>query len=325
MKRRVFISVLGAATWPGRARAQRPGKPVIGFLSVGLASDRGREHLIAAVHQGLSERGFSVGRNVEIEFRWAGADFDRLPDLAGELVGRQVAVIFAGADFAARAAKAKTADIPIVFAIGSDPIQWGLVDSLNRPGGNATGTTWISTELQVKRLELLHELVPSARIAILSNANSVDSETATKMLQTAARGIGLEVIAIQTRHDGDLDAAIERVANSGAGALLIANDSFFNIRRHRIVALVAHHRMPTMYDLRASVEAGGLSSYGASQLDAVRQAGVYVGRVLKGEKPAELPVQTPTRFQFVLNLKTAKALGLTIPPSVLERADEVIE
>jgi len=324
MRRRDFLGVLsGAAAWPFGARAQQASIPVIGYLSVGAADERA--HLISAFHQGLSEIGFVAGRDVNIEYRWAGAQFDRLPELARELVGRKVAVILAASDFAARAAKATTTSTPIIFAIGSDPINTGLVDSLNRPGANMTGATWISSELQSKRLEILRELIPSGQIAILRNPKSPDGEYATGQLQIAASRIGQQLLAFNASNDAELHEAIANIAKSGAKAVLVINDPFFNIRRHLLVELVARYRIPTMYDLRAFVEAGGLLNYGASQPDTYRQAGIYVGRVLKGEKPADLPVQQPTKFEFVINLKTAKALGLTVPPTLIARADEVIE
>jgi putative ABC transport system substrate-binding protein len=324
MQRREFITLLGgAAAWPLGARAQQAAMPVIGFLSVGEAVERA--HLLAAFNQGLNETGFVVDRSVAIEYRWAGDQFDRLPGLASELVSRQVTVILAASDYAASAAKSATTTTPIIFVIGSDPIRLRLVDSLNRPGNNLTGMTWISADLLAKRLQLLHDLVPSGQIAILSNSNSPDSEFMKGLLQAAARSIRQQLIVIETTNNGDLDAIIANVAASGAGALLIVNDPFFNNRRHQLVALVARHRLPTMYDLRLYVEAGGLLSYGASQPDAYRQAGTYVGRVLRGEKPADLPVMLPTKFELIFNLKTAKALGLTVPPSLLARADEVIE
>jgi putative ABC transport system substrate-binding protein len=324
MRRREFLVVLsGAAAWPLVARAQQASMPVIGYLSVGAADERA--HLIGAFHQGLSEIGFVAGRDANIEYRWAGGQFDRLPELARELVGRKVAVILAASNFAARAAKAATTSTPIIFAIGSDPVNAGLVDSLSRPGGNVTGATWISSELQSKRLEILRELIPSGQIAILRNPKSPDGEYATGQLQMAASSIGQQLFAFDASNDAELDEAIANIAKSGAGALLIINDAFFNIRRHHLVEMVARYRIPTMYDLRAFVEAGGLLNYGASQPDVYRQAGIYVGRVLKGEKPADLPVQQPTKFEFVINLKTAKALGLTVPPTLIARADEVIE
>ena len=306
IRRREFVAVLGgAATWPLPARAQQQPMPVIGYLSVGAADERA--HLISAFHQGLSEIEFVAGWDANIQYRWAGGQFDRLPELARELVGRKVAVILAASNFAARAAKATTTLTPIIFAIGSDPVNTGLVDSLNRPGGNVTGATWISSELQSKRLEILRELIPSGQIAILINPNSPDGEYATGQLQMAASRIGQQLFAFNASNDAELDEVIANIAKSGAGALLIINDAFFNIRRHLLVELVARYRIPTMYDLRAFVEAGGLLNYGASQPDAYRQAGIYVGRVLKGEKPADLPVQQPTKFEFVINLKTASA------------------
>ena len=325
MRRRHFITLLGgtAVVWPLVAHAQQPLTPVIGYLSVGAPDERA--HLISAFHQGLSEVGFVVGRDADIEYRWAGVQFDRLPELARELVGRKVAVILAGSDYAALAAKATTTSTPIIFAIGSDPINMGLVDSLNRPGGNMTGTTWISNELQSKRLEILRELIPSGQIAILRNPQDPDGDYTTGRLQMAASRIGQQLSAFNAGNDAELDDAIANIAKSGAAALLVINGPFFNSRRRLLVETVARYRIPAMYDLRAFAEAGGLLNYGASQPDAFRQAGIYVARVLKGEKPADLPVQQPTKFELVINLKTAKALGLAVSPTLIARADEVIE
>jgi putative ABC transport system substrate-binding protein len=325
MRRREFITLLGgtAIAWPLVAHAQQASIPVIGYLSVGAPDERA--HLISAFHQGLSEVGVVAGRNADIEYRWAGVQFDRLPELARELVGRKVAVILAGSDYAALAAKATTTSTPIIFAIGSDPINIGLVDRLNRPGGNMTGATWISNELQSKRLEILRELIPSGQIAILRNPKDPDGDYATGRLQMAASKIGQQLLAFNASNDAELDEAIANIAKSGASALLVVNGPFFNSLRRLLVDTVARYRIPAMYDLRAFVEAGGLLNYGASQPDAFRQAGIYVGRVLKGEKPADLPVQQPTKFELVINLKTAKALGLTVPPTLIARADEVIE
>ena len=297
--------------------------PTIGFVSVGAATQR--THLLAAFDQGLKEVGFVLGRNVTAEYRWAGDQFDRLPGLAKELVDRQVSVILAGSDYAARAAQSATTTIPIIFVIGSDPLRWRLVDSLNRPGKNLSGTTFISTELQAKRLQLLNDLVPSRQIALLRNSNNPDSEIVKEHLQAAARGIGLQLIDFEITNKGNLETTIADIAARGAGALLIANDPYFNNQRNQLIALVAKHRIPTMYDLCHYVEAGGLLSYGASQPDAYRQAGVYVGKVLRGERPAELPVQQPIKFDLVINLKTANALGLVVPSHLQQLASDVIE
>jgi ABC-type uncharacterized transport system substrate-binding protein len=325
MRRREFITILGGAAaapsilWPLAARAQRPALPVIGFLST-FSADAGRT---AAFKQGLKETGYVEGQNVAIEYRWADDQIDRLPALLADLVGRRVAVIFAtGGLGAVPAAKAATQTIPIVFTTGADPVAAGLVASLNRPGGNATGVSVFSAVLGGKRLELLHEAMPTVtKIALL--AYPVSEET--QDVQSAARRLGLEIIVFSASTENEIDRAFATIVQLQAGALFLGNHAFFNSRREQIAALALRNAMPTMSADRDSVAAGELMGYGANSADGYRQAGVYVGRILKGEKPGELPVMLPTKFDLVINLKTAKALGLTIPESFLLRADEVIE
>jgi putative ABC transport system substrate-binding protein len=308
MRRREFITLLGsaAAAWPLAARAEVP-MPVIGFLR--STSPVGAEHLLAAFRQGLAEPGYVEGRGVAIEYRWANGDVAHLPELAADLVRRQVTVIVANG-VAARVAKAATATIPIVFVIGIDPVRSGLVASLNRPGGNVTGTSIAAGDLYAKRLEVLHELVPDATvIAVLLDPNVVETGVGTQAAQQAGRVIGREVVIVKAARESEFDAAFSTIVQSRAGALLVGGGAFFVTQRRRLVALASHHRIPASYMTRDSVEVGGLISYGPSQVDAYRRAGIYVGRILKGEKPADLPVELPTKFELVINLKTAKALG----------------
>ena len=326
MRRRDFIGVLGgAAAWPLATRAQ-PGMPVIGFLSDG--SYDSYVPWVAAFRRGLGEAGYVEGRNVKIEYGWANGQSDRLPTLAAELTSHQVAVIAATTTYAAPAAKAATATIPIVFLIGDDPVKLGLVASMNRPGANVTGIVGLNFVLMSKRFELLHELLPrsSAPIALLLNPKSVAYvEPETKEAEAAARASGRSLLLIKTENDDEIEPAFSELVRNQVGALIVSSDPFFNIRRDQLVALAAMHRVPAIYQWRDFTEAGGLISYGPSRIDLYRMTGNYVGRILNGEKPAELPVQQPTRFELVINLKTAKALGLEIPPSLLARADEVIE
>jgi putative ABC transport system substrate-binding protein len=327
MRRRTFISLLGgAAAWPLAARAQQQALPVIGFLHSG--SLESRRDLLAMFLNGLAETGYNEGRNVAIEYRWAEDRFDRLQGLAADLVRGRMAVIATQGTGAALAAKSATQDIPIAFLIGTDPVQIGLVASLNRPGGNLTGVTILNGELASKRLELLHELVPAGTlIAYLSNpTNSAFSDDEAKLVQAAARVLGVHILPLYASSPSEIEAAFESLIQQQARALLASGDAFFGVsQRDQLVALAARHRVPAIYDRRGEAAVGGLISYGTDNADAWRQVGIYTGRLLKGEKPAELPVQQSTKVEMVINLKTAKALGLTVPLALLTRADEVIE
>jgi len=325
MRRREFIRILGgAAAWPLSARAQQT-TPVIGFLS--SASHQSYPHVVAAFRQGLKEIGYVEGQNIAIEYRWAEGQYDRLPLLAAELVRRQVAVIATTSTPAAFAAKAATTTIPIVFELGFDPVALGLVASLNRPGGNLTGVTNLSVEVGVKQLELLHELVPNATtIALLVNpTNRTLAEVVSRDAQLAAGKLGLQLHVLHASTERDFDTVFATLAQPPVRALLIGADSFFISRSEQLAALAVRYAVPAGFNFREFVVAGGLMSYGGSFTDAHRLAGVYVGRILKGEKPADLPILQPTKFELAINLKTAKSLGLSVPTALLSSADEVIE
>jgi putative ABC transport system substrate-binding protein len=323
--RRKFVGLLGgAAAWPMTARAQQAALPVVGYL--GGSSPRQYAPFVAAFMQGLNETGYVEGRNVAIEYRWADGQYDRLPPLAAELVGRQVAVIVTTDTASTLAAKAATQTIPIAFMVGSDPVEVGLVASLNRPGGNVTGVSNLNVELGPKRLELLHELLPTANIvALLANPTNHNEDTVSRDLQAAARTLGLLLHVLHATTDGDLDAAFGNLVQLRASALLVTADPFFNARSEQIAALAMRHAMPTIYEYHEYAAAGGLMSYGGSLTDVHRRVGDYTGRILGGAKPADLPVQRSTKVELIINLKTAKTLGLTVPLALLTRADEVIE
>jgi len=328
MRRREFIAGLAGATvaWPLAARAQQPAVPVIGLLNGQSAAEWADN--MAGFRRGLSDTGFVEGRNVAIEYRWANGRYDRMPAMAADLVGRKVAVILVGGgNVGVHAIMAATQTIPIVFTTASDPVAAGLVASLNRPGGNLTGVTNLSVELESKRLELLHEVIPTAiKIALLVNPNNqVLSQGVIRGAQAAAHRLGLEIIVLNGGSESEIERAFAIAVQQQVAALVESSDAYFDSRREQIATLGLHHAIPTFFGDRAAVALGVLMNYGPSQTDMYRQAGVYVGRILKGEKPADLPVVQPTKFDLVINLKTAKALGLTIPESFLLRADEVIE
>jgi putative ABC transport system substrate-binding protein len=325
MNRREFITLLGgaAAAWPLTAHAQQPAMPVIGFLRSASLADS--THLVAAFRHGLKEMGFVEGQNVAIEYRYADNQLGQLPTLVAELIRRPAAVLVCN-NYAALAAKAATTTVPIVFASGSDPVKDGLVESFNRPGGNVTGVSFLAGLLGAKRLDLLRQLVPKAtKIGMLLYLNDPGIEGERREMQAAARAIGRRPIILDVSSARDIETAFARLVERGADALQSGNGAFFNSHREQIVSLATRHRLPAIHNFREAVVAGGLMSYAPSITDSYRQAGIYVGRILKGEKPADLPVMQSTNFEFVLNLKTAKALGLDIPPTLLALADEVIE
>jgi putative ABC transport system substrate-binding protein len=328
MRRRDFITLLSgvAAAWPIVARAQQPAMPVIGFLS-SVPFETRRDHRFIAFHRGLNEAGYVEGQNVAIEFRSADNQLDRLPDLAADLVTRRVSVIVAiGGDISARAAKAATTTIPVVFVTGFDPVATGFVASLNRPGGNLTGVSFLVVLTVAKRLELLRELVPTATtIGMLVNPNNSNTKSVTGDAQTAAKTLGKKLVVVKAATEHDFDTAFSNLVQEKVDSLLVETDPFLLDRREQIVALAARHTLAAIYPFREFATAGGLMSYGTSLSSAYRQAGVYAGKILKGEKPADLPVIQATKFELVINLKTAKALGLTVPPTLLVTADEVIE
>jgi putative ABC transport system substrate-binding protein len=325
MNRRAFITLLGGAAWPLTARAQQPTTPVIGFLSNGSSgpyADR-----VRAFRQGLSETGYVEGRNVAIEFRWAEGQNNRLPEMAADLVQRRVTVIAVGGTLPTVAAKAATMTIPIIFTGGGDPVALGIVASLNRPGGNITGVTGLNVEVVSKRLELLHEVVPTATVIglLVNPTNPALAESTTKEVQSAARSLGLKLHVVHASTEPEFDTVFATLIQVRAGALVIGADALFNSRSEQLAALALRNAVPTIYQYREFAAAGGLMSYGGITTDLYRPVGVYCGRVLKGEKPADLPVQQITKVELFINLKTAKSLDITFPLTLLGRADEVIE
>ena len=326
MRRRDCITLLGgAAVWPLAARAQQPGTPVIGFLN--SASAQGAAKQLAAFLKGLGENGYVEGRNVAIEYRWAESQFDRLPAMMADLVHRQVAVIAASTTPAALVAKTVTTTIPIVFETGTDPVQLGLVTSLNRPGGNITGVSQLIVEVAPKRLELLHELVPAARVMglLVNPAAPALAQAQLRAVQSAADTLGLELQVLNASSEHDFDAAFEKLIRLRAGGLVISADSIFLRGMEQLAALTIRHAVPAIYQFREFAAAGGLMSYGPDITESYRMAGIYTGRILKGEKPADLPVQQVTKIELYINLKTAKALGITVPLPLSGRADELFE
>ena len=327
IRRREFIFTLGSATaWPLAARAQQTGMPVVGFLHSG--SPEPYAHRVAAFRQGLSEAGFIEGQNVAIEQRWAEGQYDRLPALAAELVRRQVAVIVAaGGTPSAAAAKAATATIPIVFAVGDDPVKLALVSSLARPDGNLTGVNFFGSEVTSKRLELLRELIPRIRrLAVLVNpSNAAFSETTMRAVEAAARGMGVQIQVFNAGTSREIDDAFANLVRERSDAVFVGGDAFFTNRRVQLATLAARYMIPSSFSQRDFTEVGGLMSYAADTRDTNRQLGVYAGRILKGAKPVDLPVVQPTKFELVINAQTARMLGLTVPPTLLSTADEVIE
>jgi putative ABC transport system substrate-binding protein len=328
MRRREFITLLGGAAaaplllWPLAARAQEATTPVIGFLN--STSPGPHSPMVAAFRGGLAETGYVEGRNVAIEYRWAEGRYDRLPTLAADLVRRQLSVIAATSTPAALAVPITT--IPIVFTTGNDPVKLGLVSSLNRPGGNITGSTFFNNALGPKRLQILRELAPNANLlAMLVNPSNPNTQSDTVQMQLAARSLGVQILIVTASNETEFDAVFANLVEQRVAALIVNSDPFFYSRREQLTALVARHAIPAIYEVREFTAAGGLMSYGTSVTDAYRQAGVYVGRILKGESPGDLPIQQPVKFEFVINLKAAKTLGLEMPDRILVAADEVIE
>jgi ABC-type uncharacterized transport system substrate-binding protein len=325
MKRREVIALLGAAAaWPLVARAQQPGMPVIGFLVAG--SSAANRQQVGAFREGLKDAGYVDGQSVTIEYRFLEGQFDRFPALISELVRRPVSALAVTSVAGARAAKQATATIPVVFSVGEDPVVAGIVESLNRPGGNLTGVYQFTTGLEAKRLGLLHEMVPrAATIAVLVHPNFSSAEVQLRDVQEAAPQLGVRLVVVRANAESEFEAAFATLVRERAQALLVCASPFFNARRQQLVVLAARHALPAIYEWRDFAEAGGLMSYGTVLADAYRQAGVYTGRVLKGARPADLPVVQVARFEFVINLSTAKALGIEVPPTLSARADEVIE
>jgi putative tryptophan/tyrosine transport system substrate-binding protein len=325
LRRREFITFLGAVVWPLAVRAQPPTLPKIGFMSTRSPEDS--MHIVAAFRRGLSDEGFVEGQNVAIEFRWAGGRYEQMSAIAAELVDGRVTVLVAlGGEPSALAAKAATSTIPIVFTAGGDPVKSGMVARLNRPGGNATGISLLTTAPEAKRLDLLHEMMPSAAvIGVLINPNYPEAEGQSREVLEAARAIGRKVQIANAGNDQDLETAFAMFVKQRAAALLVCSDPFFDTRRDRIVAAAAQFRLPAIYQFREYAVAGGLMSYGISITDGYRQVGIYAGQILKGAKPADLPIHQSIRFEFVINLKTAKMLGIDVPPTLSARADEIIE
>jgi putative tryptophan/tyrosine transport system substrate-binding protein len=326
MRRREFFTLIGGAAtvWPLAARAQQAAMPVVGFLSSGFPN--AYLPFLAAFRSGLSESGYIEGKNLKFEYRWAEGHFERLPALAADLPHRSVAVIVTSGVASGLAAKAVNSTIPHIFLSQDDPVKRGFVASLNRPGGHATGVALLTSVLVKKRLELVRQLVPTAAvITVLANPNSPEAESQLTDVQLAAGSLGQEIHVVNAASDGDFDSVFATLSHQRSGAILVTTDPFFYSRRYRIVALSVRHAIPTIYDRREFATVGGLITYGANFLGAYRQIGIYTGRVLKGTKPAELPVMQPTNFELVINLATAKAIGLTVPPTLLARADEVIE
>jgi putative ABC transport system substrate-binding protein len=326
MRRRDFMTILGGAAvaWPLPLSAQQAAMPVVGIMVAGSA--RALRPAIAGFHEGLKETGYVEGQNVAVEYRYAEGQFERFPAFASDLVRRQVAVLFMTSTAGALAAKRATATIPIVFSLGEDPLKLGVVASLNRPGGNMTGVYQFTTGLEAKRLGLLHEMVPKATtMAALIHPNFSAAKTQLRDVQEAAARLGVQLVVLRANAESEFNAAFATLVQQRAGALLVCGSPFFNSRREQLVVLAARHAVPAIYEWRDFAAAGGLMSYGTSLADAYRQAGVYAGRILKGAKPADLPVMQLTKFQFVINLSTAKALGIEVPPTLSARADEIIE